>query len=72
MVAVEVYRYTFRKLCLRIRICGGLAAFSVMLRIWSAPQQHIRDFFVKTDLDDQYRNANVEVSAKLKIMGPNL
>ena len=32
--------------------------------IWSTPQQHIRDFFIKTDLDDQYRNATVEVDSK--------
>ena len=37
--------------------------------IWSAPQQHIRDFFIKTDLDDVYRNATVEITANIKNYG---
>ncbi len=64
MVAVEVYRFT----------CGTWVEDQDMWRLsgifrnvtlWNAPQEHIRDFFVKTDLDDQYRDATVEVAAKV-------
>jgi beta-galactosidase len=34
--------------------------------LWSSPQQHIRDFFVKTDFDKVFRNANLLVNAKIK------
>jgi len=34
--------------------------------LWSAPPVHIRDFFVKTPLDADYKNATVQVSAKVK------
>ena len=33
--------------------------------IWSAAELHIRDFFVKTDLDDRYRNATMKIEADL-------
>src|SRR5665811_531042 len=34
--------------------------------LWSAPQVHIRDFFVKTDLDKDYKDAMLDVTAKIK------
>ncbi|HLP18405.1 MAG TPA: glycoside hydrolase family 2 TIM barrel-domain containing protein, partial [Bacteroidota bacterium] len=37
--------------------------------LWSAPQVHVRDFFVKQDLDKAYRDATVEVEAKIKNFG---
>jgi beta-galactosidase len=33
--------------------------------LWSPPDNHIRDFQIKTDLDDQYRNAELTVVAML-------
>ncbi len=33
--------------------------------IWSAAELHIRDFFVKTDLDDRYCNATMKIEADL-------
>jgi beta-galactosidase len=33
--------------------------------LWSAPDVHIRDFFVKTDLDANYQNATLNVTAKV-------
>ena len=37
--------------------------------IWSAPVTHIRDFFIKTNLDDNYINATMDVTAKIKNYG---
>jgi beta-galactosidase len=68
MVAVEVYRFTSGT-WLEDQDMWRLSGIFRNVTVWSAPQQHIRDFFVKTDLDDQYRNANVEVIAKVKNYG---
>jgi beta-galactosidase len=68
MVAVEVYRYTSGSY-LEDQDMWRLSGIFRNVTVWSAPQQHIRDFFVKTDLDDQYRNATVEVTAKVKNYG---
>jgi beta-galactosidase len=37
--------------------------------LWSPPDLHIRDFQVKTELDAQYRNADLAVSLKLSNRG---
>ena len=37
--------------------------------LWSAPAVHLRDFFVKTDFDADYRNAMAEVVVKVKNFG---
>jgi beta-galactosidase len=37
--------------------------------IWSTPAVHVRDFFVKTDLDAKYKDATVEVITKIKNYG---
>ena len=34
--------------------------------LWSAPQTHMRDFFVKQDLDKEYKNATLEIVARVK------
>ena len=68
MVALEVYRYTTGSY-VEDQDMWRLSGIFRNVTIWSAPQQHIRDFFVKTDLDNEYRNANVEVSAKVKNYG---
>ena len=70
MVAVEVYRYTTGSF-LEDQDMWRLSGIFRNVTIWSTPQQHIRDFFIKTDLDDQYRNATVEVTAKIKNYGAN-
>jgi beta-galactosidase len=68
VVAVEVYRFTSGTY-LEDQDMWRLSGIFRNVTVWSAPQQHIRDFFVKTDLDDQYRNATVEVTAKVKNYG---
>jgi beta-galactosidase len=69
MVAVEVYRFTSGT-WLEDQDMWRLSGIFRNVTIWSTPQQHIRDFSVKTNLDDQYRNATVEVVAKVKNYGP--
>jgi len=64
MVAAEVYRY-----------CAGsyiedqdmwrLSGIFRNVTLWSAPQLHIRDFFVNSDLDAAYSNATLNVTAKI-------
>ena len=54
MVAVEVYRYSAGSY-LEDQDMWRLSGIFRNVTLWSAPQVHIRDFFVKTDLDAQYR-----------------
>jgi beta-galactosidase len=68
MVAAEVYRYTTGSY-VEDQDMWRLSGIFRNVTIWSSPQQHIRDFFVKTDLDDQYKDAKVEVTAKVKNYG---
>lgn len=68
MVAVEVYRYTSGSY-LEDQDMWRLSGIFRNVTIWSSPQQHIRDFFIKTDLDEQFQNAIVEISAKIKNYG---
>jgi beta-galactosidase len=68
MVAVEVYRYTTGSY-VEDQDMWRLSGIFRNVTIWSSPQQHIRDFFVKTDLDNQYKNAKVEIGAKVKNYG---
>ena len=67
-VAVEVYRFTSGT-WLEDQDMWRLSGIFRDVTIWSAPQQHISDFFIKTNLDDQYRDATVEVTAKVKNYG---
>jgi beta-galactosidase len=68
MVAVEVYRFTSGT-WLEDQDMWRLSGIFRNVTVWSAPTEHIRDFFIKTDLDDQYRNATVEIDAKVKNFG---
>ena len=68
LVAVEVYRYSSGTY-LEDQDMWRLSGIFRNVTLWSAPQVHIRDFFVKTDLDAQYRDATVEVVAKVKNYG---
>ena len=65
MVAAEVYRYNSGSY-LEDQDMWRLSGIFRNVTIWSSPQQHIRDFFIKTDLDDKYLNATVDVIAKVK------
>ena len=65
MVAAEVYRYTSGSY-MEDQDMWRLSGIFRNVTIWSAPQQHIRDFFIKTDLDNDYRNATIEIVSKVK------
>lgn len=65
MVAVEVYRYSSGT-WLEDQDMFRLSGIFRNVTLWSAPQVHVRDFFVKTDLDAQYQDATLQVTTKVK------
>ncbi|MBZ4037505.1 DUF4981 domain-containing protein [Flavobacterium sp. 17A] len=67
-VAVEVYRFTSGSY-LENQDMWRLSGIFRNVTLWSAPQVHIRDYFIKTNLDDQFRDAELIVSAKIKNYG---
>ena len=64
-LAVEVYRFTTGSY-LEDQDMWRLSGIFRNVTLWSSPQQHIRDYFVKTNLDQQFQNAEVVVTAKVK------
>ena len=67
-LAVEVYRYCTGSY-LEDQDMWRLSGIFRNVTIWSTPNVHVRDFFVKTDLDAKYKNATVEVINKIKNYG---
>ena len=65
MIAVEVYQYSSGT-WLEDQDMWRLHGIFRNVTLWSAPKVHIRDFFVKTDLDKDYKDATLDVSAKIK------
>jgi len=68
MVAAEVYRFTSGT-WLEDQDMWRLSGIFRNVTIWSTPGEHVRDFFIKTNLDDKYRDALVEVTASIKNYG---
>lgn len=68
MIAVEVYQYSSGT-WLEDQDMWRLHGIFRNVTLWSAPQVHIRDFFVKTELDKDYKDATLEVTAKIKNYG---
>jgi beta-galactosidase len=68
MAAVEVYRYSSGT-WLEDQDMFRLSGIFRNVTLWSAPQVHVRDFFIKTDLDAAYTDATVSVTAKVKNYG---
>jgi len=68
MIAVEVYQYSSGT-WLEDQDMWRLHGIFRNVTLWSAPQVHIRDFFVKPDLDKEYKDGLVNVSAKIKNYG---
>lgn len=63
-MAVEVYRFTDGSFL----ECQDFWRFSGIFRdvfLWSAPRTQIRDFFFRTDLDGDYRNATVFLDVEI-------
>ena len=65
LIAVEVYQYSSGT-WLEDQDMWRLHGIFRNVTLWSAPQVHIRDFFVKTDLDKDYKDATLDVTAKIK------
>ena len=65
LIAVEVYRYSAGSY-LEDQDMWRLSGIFRNVTLWSAPQVHIRDFFVQTDLDAQYQDATLRVSATVR------
>lgn len=68
IVAVEVYRFCAGSY-LEDQDMWRLSGIFRNVTLWSAPNVHVRDYFIKTDLDNQYKNAIVDISAKVKNYG---
>ncbi|HYG33245.1 MAG TPA: glycoside hydrolase family 2 TIM barrel-domain containing protein, partial [Clostridia bacterium] len=65
LVAAEVYRYCAGSY-LEDQDMWRLSGIFRNVTLWSAPQVHVRDFFVQTDLDNQYQDATLQVTAKVR------
>ncbi|HEY6899450.1 MAG TPA: glycoside hydrolase family 2 TIM barrel-domain containing protein [Puia sp.] len=68
VVAAEVYQYTSGT-WLEDQDMWRLHGIFRNVTLWSSPPVHVRDFFIKQDLDKDYRDAVVEVAAKIKNYG---
>ena len=65
VLAVEVYRFTDGSYL----ECQDFWRFSGIFRdvfLWSAPRTQIRDFFFRTDLDSQYKDAAVTLDVDIE------
>lgn len=64
-IAVEVYQYSSGT-WLEDQDMWRLHGIFRNVTLWSSPQVHMRDFFVKQDLDKSYKDATVEVLTSIK------
>ena len=67
-LAVEVYRYSSGSY-LEDMDMWRMSGIFRNVTLWSAPIVHVRDFRIVTDLDAQYRNAILRVTAKVHNYG---
>jgi beta-galactosidase len=65
IIAVEVYQYSSGT-WLEDQDMFRLHGIFRNVTLWSAPQVHIRDFFIKPDLDKDNKDAILDVTAKIK------
>jgi beta-galactosidase len=65
LLAAEVYRYSAGSY-LEDQDMWRLSGIFRHVTLWSAPPVQVRDFFVRTDLDAQYRDATLDVTAKIR------
>jgi beta-galactosidase len=64
VLAAEVYQYSDGSY-LEDQDFWRLSGIFRDVYLWSVPKLHIRDFFVRTDLDEQYRDATVTIELDL-------
>jgi beta-galactosidase len=65
VLAVEVYRFTTGSY-LEDQDMWRLSGIFRNVTLWSSPQEHIRDFYITTDLDAQYKDATLDATAWIK------
>ena len=68
IIAAEVYRFTTGSY-LEDQDMFRLSGIFRNVTLWSSPQEHIRDYFIKTTFDKEYHNADLLVAAKVKNYG---
>lgn len=68
IIAVEVYRFTTGSY-LEDQDMFRLSGIFRNVTLWSTAKEHIRDYFIKTTFDSQFRDAVLHVSAKVKNYG---
>jgi beta-galactosidase len=68
VLAAEVYRYCAGSY-LEDQDMWRLSGIFRNVYLWSAPQEHVRDFTVQTVLDPQYKDAELEITAKVRNYG---
>ncbi|HEV2695212.1 MAG TPA: glycoside hydrolase family 2 TIM barrel-domain containing protein [Verrucomicrobiae bacterium] len=65
LLAAEVYTYSAGTY-IEDQDMWRMSGIFRNVTLWSAPEVHIRDFFVKTDLDAKYADATLSASAKVR------
>lgn len=68
LVAAEVYRFSAGTY-LEDQDMWRLSGIFRNVTLWSAPEVHIRDFYAKPDLDEQYRDGILDLTAKVRNYG---
>ncbi len=68
LVAVEVYQYSDGSY-LEDQDFFRLSGIYRSVRLWSAPAVHLRDVFIRTDLDAAYQDADLRVEAAVRNTG---
>jgi beta-galactosidase len=65
MIAVEVYRFTTGSY-LEDQDMFKLSGIFRNVTLWSAPEEHIRDFNIKTTFDKEWQNADLSVKTIIR------
>jgi len=68
LLAVEVYRWSDGSY-LECQDFWRISGIERDVFLWAAPSVHLRDFFVKAGLDDEYKNGQLEVDIELANYG---
>lgn len=69
-LAVEVYRWSDGSY-IEDQDMWRLSGIYRDVYLFSTPKVHIRDFFIKTDLDENYKNAQLKIDVELKNYSDN-
>jgi len=65
IIAVEVYRWSDGSY-MEDQDMWRLSGIYRDVFLYSTPQVHLRDFFIKTDLDEQYKNGQLNITARIR------